>query len=288
MKSMTGYGEASTSCRNAQITVQVRSLNHRHLDLQLRLPREYLAFEEDVRKSLRSKVGRGRIDLFVNRYSTGREGKRLELDDELMEQYLRAMQRVKKKFRLAGEVEIGLVAGLPDLFRIRDAAVDAKREREALFRALSSAMRQLDRSRAREGRQLMRDMVSQVVRLKRISRHLETQAGRYGPRLQKAAAEPRNGENSPEGGDGSYDTSNWVLKGDVNEEVVRLKSHIVTLASVVRESQPVGKKIDFILQEAQRELNTISSKLPHFPVVQLVLQGKERVEKIREQTQNIE
>ena len=99
---------------------------------------------------------------------------------------------------------------------------------------------------------------------------------------------PKDGENSPQGSDGSNETTNWVLKGDVNEEVVRLKSHIVALAGVVRESQPVGKKIDFILQEVQRELNTISSKLPHFSVVQLVLQGKERVEKIREQTQNIE
>lgn len=288
MKSMTGYGEASATCRGAQITVQVRSLNHRHLDLQLRLPREYLAFEEDIRKSLRAKVGRGRIDLFVHRDSASGEGKRLELNDELIEQYLRAIQRVKKKFRLTGQVEIGLVARMPDLFRIRDAAVDAKREREALFHALSSAMRQLDRSRAREGRQLMRDMLSQIVHLKRISTALKTETGRYGPRVQKTAAEPREGDNSRERGNASYDTSIWVLKGDVNEEVVRLNSHISTLAGVVRETEPVGKKIDFILQEAQRELNTISAKLPHFPVVQLVLQGKERVEKIREQIQNIE
>jgi uncharacterized protein (TIGR00255 family) len=288
MKSMTGYGEASKSCRGTQITVQVRSLNHRHLDLQLRLPREYLAFEEDIRKTLREKIGRGRIDLFVNRYSASGQGKRVALDDELMEQYLRAIQRVKKKFRLAGEIEIGLIAGFPDLFRIRDSDVDVKREREALFLALSSAMGQLDRSRAREGRQLMRDMVSQVAHLKRIVRGLENRAKRYGPRVQKTAGVPKDGENSPQGSDGSNETTNWVLKGDVNEEVVRLKSHIVALAGVVRESQPVGKKIDFILQEVQRELNTISSKLPHFSVVQLVLQGKERVEKIREQTQNIE
>lgn len=288
MKSMTGYGEAAKSYRGVQITVQVRSLNHRHLDLQLRVPREYLAFEEDIRKTVRDSVSRGRIDLFVNRSSTRGQTKKLDLDDELMGQYLTAIQRVKKKFRLAGEVDISLLARFPELFRIRDAGIDAKREREALFSALSSAMQKLERSRSREGRQLKMDMESQLTYLKKISVKLEDQAGHYALRAQKIAGVPRDGENLPRGANDSYETSNWVVKGDVNEEVVRLKSHIAALVAVVREQQPVGKKIDFMLQEVQRELNTISSKLPHLTVVQFVLQGKERVEKIREQTQNIE
>ncbi|HZD40068.1 MAG TPA: YicC/YloC family endoribonuclease [Terriglobales bacterium] len=287
MRSMTGYGEGAKTWRGARIAVQVRSLNHRHLDLQLRGPREYLAFEEDIRKTLRGKIGRGRIELFINRSSTSGGGKRLDLDDELMGQYLRAIERAKKKFHLTGEVEIVWIAKFPDLFRIRDSEVDVKKERDALFQALSSALQQLERSRVREGRQLMRDMVSQVGHLKRISRKLKNQAAEHRPRLQKTAL-ASNGENLAQGSEDSSGASNWVLKGDVNEEVVRLQSHITALGGVMRESQPVGKKIDFILQEVQRELNTISSKLPHFPVVQLVLQGKERVEKIREQTQNIE
>lgn len=288
MKSMTGYGEASRLCRGVKITVQVRSLNHRHLDLQLRVPREYLPFEEEMRKNLRDKVSRGRIELSVNRSSTSGQMKQLEFDDELTGQYLAAIRRVKKKFGLGGEVEISLIARVPELVRIRDAEIDAKQEREALTSALFSAMQKLERSRVREGRRLKSDMESQLRHLKKICLDLENQAARYAVRVQKNTGVSREGENLPRAADEGYETGNWVIKGDVNEEVVRLKSHITALAAGVRERQPVGKKIDFMLQEVQRELNTISSKLPQLPVVQLVLQGKERVEKIREQTQNVE
>ncbi len=289
MKSMTGYGEASKSCGGAaKVTVQVRSLNHRHLDLQLRVPREYLAFEEEIRKSVREGVSRGRIDLFVSRSSTSGESRKLELDEGLMGQYLKAIQHAKRKFRLEGNIGVSLVANLPDLFRIRDVEIDAKREKEALFGALESAMKKLELSREREGRRLRMDMESQVGYLKKISGDLERQARQYGLRVQKNSGASKGGDPGPRSPLEGSEPGNWVLKGDVNEEVVRLKSHVASLVTVVREREPIGKKIDFMLQEVQRELNTISSKLPHLPVVQLVLQGKERVEKIREQTQNIE
>jgi uncharacterized protein (TIGR00255 family) len=131
-------------------------------------------------------------------------------------------------------------------------------------------------------------MQSQIRHLKRISILLESRAGEIGTRLQKAGVTPRDREGSSRTDRDASDTPNWILKGDINEEVVRLKSHVEALSRVLAEREPVGKKVDFMLQEVQRELNTISSKVPHLPVVQLVLEGKERVEKIREQTQNIE
>ena len=104
MKSMTGYGEASHQDKHAKITVQVRSLNHRHLDLQLRVPREYLGFEEEIRKSLRETVSRGRIELFINRTFTPGHAREVELDEELLGKYLKAIQRAKNKFHLEGEI----------------------------------------------------------------------------------------------------------------------------------------------------------------------------------------
>ena len=148
-------------------------------------------------------------------------------------------------------------------------------------------MRRLERAREREGRQLKSDMGSQISHLKRISILLESRASEIGIRVQKAVA-PKDRENSVRTDREGSETGNWLLKGDINEEVVRLKSHVGALSRVLGEKQPVGKKVDFLLQEVQRELNTISSKVPQLPVVQLVLEGKERVEKIREQTQNIE
>ena len=287
MKSMTGYGEAAQQVRGTKITVQVRSLNHRHLDLQLRVPREYLSFEEEIRKAIRTKILRGRIDLFINRYPAREKNHRLELDEELLGQYLHAMRRAKNKYRLGGEVDISLFTRLPDLFHVREVEADGATERQCLFVALARALEKLQHSREREGRQLKSDMQLQLNQLKKISLGLERRAGDISARLYKPSVaapneEPRGSENS------GSDLSNWALKGDINEEVVRLKGHVLALSEALRGSEPVGKKIDFLLQEVQRELNTISSKVPQLPVVQLVLEGKERVEKIREQTQNIE
>ena len=287
MKSMTGYGEASGQIRGTRVTVQVRSLNHRHLDLQLRVPREYLSFEEEIRKVIREKVARGRLEVFINRAPTKGQGRRLELDEELLAQYLRSVRQAKKKYQLSGDFSVSLLSDLPDLFRVREVEADAAAERQGLFKMLDAALIRLQRAREREGRQLKSDMGSQISHLKRISIALESLASEIGTRLQKAVA-PKERENSMRPDKEGSDTGNWLLKGDINEEVVRLKSHVGALSRVLGEKQPVGKKVDFMLQEVQRELNTISSKVPQLPVVQLVLEGKERVEKIREQTQNVE
>ncbi len=287
MKSMTGYGEASQQNTQVKITVQIRSLNHRHLDLQLRVPREFLGFEEDIRKTLRQTINRGRVDVFINRSSTPRQTRTVELDEELLGEYLKAIHYAQKKFRLSGEMGVGIFSSMPDLLRVRDLDVDVRVEKHALFGALNSAIQNLERSRLREGRQLKADMMSQARFLKTIAARLEKEAQEINLGLPKPF--PRNGEAAPNRvSPDRSDLSSWTTKGDINEEIVRLKSHLAALQKVIQEKVPVGKKIDFMLQEVQRELNTISSKIALLPVVQLVLQGKERVEKIREQTQNVE
>ncbi|MGB7948462.1 MAG: YicC/YloC family endoribonuclease [Candidatus Binatia bacterium] len=288
MKSMTGYGEAASQIRGTKVTVQVRSLNHRHLDLQLRVPREYLSFEEDIRKVIRDKIARGRLEVFINRAPGQNRGRKLELDEELLAQYLGFFGQAKKKYSLSGELSLSLLAGVPELFHFREVEIDAGAERQGLFKALGVALGRLERAREREGRQLKSDMQSQISHLKRITAVLEARAGEIGVRPQRVAMITKDREVSSKGDRDGGDAGNYVFKGDINEEVVRLKSHVGALARVLREPEPVGKRVDFMLQEVQRELNTISSKVPQLAVVQLVLEGKERVEKIREQTQNIE
>jgi len=283
MKSMTGYGEGTHNVRGTKVTVQIRSLNHRHLDLQLRVPREYLALEEEIRKLLRGKISRGRVDLFVNRYAAKAQARKLEMDEGLVGQYIAGVKHLQKKYRLAGEVGVSLLSNIPDLLHVREPESDPASERQAVMKALSSALNKLERSREREGGQLRNDMESQIHHLAQIASFLEERTAENPLRLAKgAASEAANGIG------GENDLANVTLKGDVNEEIVRLKTHVAALAKVIREREPVGKKIDFMLQEVNRELNTISSKVPQLPVVQLVLQGKERVEKIREQAQNVE
>ena len=286
MKSMTGYGEASQNTHGAKVTVQIRSLNHRHLDLQLRVPKEYLSFEEEIRKSVRERISRGRIDLFVNRYGAKAQARKLEMDEVLVGQYISGVKQLKKKYHLAGEVGVTMLTNLPELFHVREVETDRSGERQAVLKALGAALKKLERSREREGAQLKADMDSQIEHIREIAGALENHATEAGARAQTPpAAETQNGVRSER--DGPEITAT-ILKGDINEEIVRLKTHVAALSKVTREREPVGKKIDFMLQEVNRELNTISSKVPNLPVIQLVLQGKERVEKIREQTQNIE
>jgi uncharacterized protein (TIGR00255 family) len=286
MKSMTGYGEAAQNIRLGKVSVQIRSLNHRHLDLQLRVPREYMAFEEDIRKSVREKISRGRIDLFVNRYVTKGRARKLDMDEELVGQYIAGVRQLKKKFKLAGDIDVALLADIPELFHVREIEIDSADERSAVLKALAAALKKLDQAREREGGHMRADMEEQIDHLKRITGDLEARAAENGIRMQKPAA-VLDGQ-SASSADKLGDLGGAASKGDVNEELVRLKAHLLTLAKVAREREPIGKRIDFMLQEVNRELNTISSKVAYLPVVQLVLQGKERVEKIREQTQNIE
>ena len=282
MKSMTGYGEGSQNVRGIKITVQIRSLNHRHLDMQLRLPREYLSFEEEIRKAIREKIARGRIDLFVNRYGAKPQTRKLEMDEGLVGQYIAGLKQLKKRYHLGGEVGVSMLTHIGDLFHVREVEADHGGEREALLKAVSGALKKLERSREREGAQLKADMDGQIEHIRQVALALEERAAENGVRLQPPSAE---GQTVTRDG---VELTATVLKGDINEEIVRLKTHVVALARVTREREPVGNKIDFMLQEVNRELNTISAKVPNLPVIQLVLQGKERVEKVREQTQNIE
>ena len=287
MKSMTGYGEAAAQGRHSKITVQLRTLNHRHLDVQLRIPREYLSVEEELRKMIRQRISRGRVDLFVTRSPLKSPGRRLELDEGLLKQYLCSLKSARKKFGLKGEINLSIFSSFPDLFQLREVEIKEEGERSLLLKTLGLALKNLGRSRDREGRHLKSDIQLQIRHLRRICAALMREEKTVRLRL-KDYLPLKEGGNSSQVQKEASEIGNWSFKGDIHEEVVRLKSHGGELARLVLEREPVGKKIEFLLQEIQRELNTISSKMPHLSVVQLVLEGKGRVEKIREQVQNIE
>ncbi len=288
MKSMTGYGEAAAQGRRAKIAVQIRNLNHRHLDVQLRVPREYLSMEEELRRAIGQKVSRGRVELFITRSPFIKsQNRRLELDEALLSQYLHSLRSAKRKFGLKGELDLSFLSNLPELFQLTEVEPSGEEEKGLVLRILSAALKNLEASREREGRQLTIDVQSHVKRLRKVCAGLRTEAHRISVRL-KDSLSLKEGEGSMGTEREMAEAGNWISKGDINEELVRLKSHVEELGRLTRERKPVGKKMEFLLQEVLRELNTISSKAPQLPVVQLVLAGKEMVEKVREQAQNIE
>ena len=287
MKSMTGYGEAAAQGRWARVVAQLRTVNHRSLDLQPRLPREYLALEEEIRKCVRERISRGRVELFVTRSLVRARSRTIELDEALLKQYLQSFRRAQRKFGLKGEVDVSLCASLPDLFQVKEAEPSGEDEAPLVFKALRGALANLDRSRRREGRQLQLDILSQVRHLRGVSATLTREAGEIGTRIkqsltQRATAQPVANPN------GAPENDSWSFKGDIHEEVVRLKTHVEELGRLARSREPVGKRVEFLLQEILRELNTVGSKAPQMAVVQWVVAGKERVEQIREQAHNIE
>ncbi|MFQ5682113.1 MAG: YicC/YloC family endoribonuclease [Candidatus Binatia bacterium] len=287
MKSMTGYGEASSQSKWTKVVVQVRTLNHRHLDIQIRGPREYLSIEEGIRKIIRQKISRGRVDVFMIRSPVKGQGRKLEMDEGLITQYLQSLHRVKKKFGLKGEIDISLFFNFPELFHLQDKEVNRGDERALVLRALNSALEKLEGSRKREGDHLNLDVQSQIRCLRKICAGLASEARKLRPQLRNSQV-VKNGRNSAETPRETPEISNWTPKGDIHEETVRLRSHLVEMTRLVHRRGPMGKRVEFFLQELQRELNTISSKVPFLSVVQLVLAGKEAVEKIREQVQNLE
>lgn len=285
MKSMTGYGESAAQGRTVKVLVQVRTLNHRHLDLQPRIPREYLGLEEEIRKRVREKISRGRVELFVTRSQVRGPERKLEINEKLLEQYLHSFRRIKSRYRLKGDVDVSLLTGLSDLFQLTEVERRETEESALVLKALKAALDNLDRSREREGRQLMLDVAQQARHLGDIAATLSKEAGKIGVRIkeslvQKEAADPASTAAAGNGG--------VSFKGEIHEETVRLKTHVAELNRLVKKRSSMGKRIEFLLQEMIRELNTISSKAPQLAVVQLVVAGKERVEKIREQAQNIE
>ena len=287
MKSMTGYGEATAQGKIAKVTVQLRTVNHRHLDLQLRVPRSYLPVEEAIRQKVRQKLSRGRVELFITRSPIKGKGRRLELDDVLLGQYLSTLKQVQKKFGLKGEMDITLLSRLPDLFEFKEDDGYWENERGLVLKTVESALVNLERSRGREGNHLKLDIQNQVRQLQKVCAGLSRDAKEIYKSLMNALTS-KDGGKSQEGKRTGKHSENSPPKGDIHEEVVRLKSHVDGLSRLVRERGSVGKKMDFFLQEAQRELSTISAKAPHLSTVGLVLTGKEKVEKIREQVQNVE
>jgi uncharacterized protein (TIGR00255 family) len=285
MKSMTGYGESAFHGRHTKVAVQLRTVNHRHLDIQIRGPREYLPFEEEIRQRIRERLPRGRVEVFITRHNLGAPARTVELDEGLMRQFIRAWQHAKSRFGLKGELDLALFSNRPELFPIRELEPAEKDEPGLVRKAFNAALKNLERSRLREGRNLHSDMRQQLRFLKSISSSLAREAKAIRSRLvdpEYFRREARAAEGQrPEVADGNF-------KGDINEEVVRLGSHLEELDRVFRQQEPAGKKIDFLLQEVQRELNTIASKAPQLQVVRSVIDGKERVEKIREQAQNVE
>jgi uncharacterized protein (TIGR00255 family) len=286
---MTGFGSSTARFAGpGGVSVEVKGVNQRFLDLKVALPKEYAPWEGDLRKLVQAKVARGRIEVYVTRNLPGEA--RVAIDRDLAAAYLDEWRKLKKSLRLPGEIDVSFLKGLTDLYRSRDPVAHPEAEIPAVRTALVKALEELDRARSREGKHLERDMRARVKRLESLAVSMAERA-RQSLENTRCRVEERMRELL----EGKADPSRIVQeaaflaeRSDVTEEIVRLQSHLAGLRDLLGAAEPVGKRIEFLLQEVQREVNTVASKSSDLALTHGAVEAKGEVEKIREQVQNVE
>ncbi len=287
---MTGYGAATGHAGNCRLSVEVRSVNQRFLDLKLNLPREYGPHEPDLRRVISAAIERGRVEVHVSRTLPPRSAG-IALQKDVAAAYIRGWKQLQKEFGLEGPLDLSLLASRGDIFVAAEPAADVAVEVAEVGKLLAKALAAHRKEREREGAHLRRDMQERVKRLRATLKSLEKAAASVAPRL-KAKLEKRLADLL---GGATIDPARLVQeaalladRSDVHEELVRLGSHLAALDELLRSGDSIAKRVDFVLQEVNRELNTIGSKASDLEVTNLVVSGKADVERLREQIQNVE
>lgn len=292
MRSMTGFGRARAAVRGGHITAEVRSINSRFLEVKLSLPREHQSLEAELRKLAGVKLERGRVDIAIRREVSDRRTRSVEVDVDLAREVRRGFGRVARALKIPDEIDLAaLRQAAPEIVRLSERSVSPKGEEGAVRKALDGALRAHDRERRREGVHLARDMRGRLDALERLRREMKRLAAAMKPifrtRLEKRLAKTL-GKNLPEPDRLVQEVALALDKSDVTEEMTRLEAHLQAMRALLRGSEPVGKRIEFLLQEILREVNTTGSKANHVPLTQCVLDAKAELEKLREQAANVE
>ena len=290
LKSMTGFGAASASITSGRVTVEVRAVNQRFLDVRVTAPREYGSWEAACRETVRAHVARGRVEVYVSRNAPPSGRTRIVLNRAAARDYAAAWRALQRDLGLAGRLDLGLFRAA-DVFQTVEMPGDARPEFPAAGRALARALERFDRERRREGANLQRDMRGRIDRLAAIERSLRAHAASALPELQAKLGERmqrllQGAQVDP--ARVAQEAAFLAERGDVTEELVRLASHLTALRTLLGSTTPAGKRIEFLLQEVHREINTVGSKVSNLAVTQLVVEAKGEVERLREQVQNVE
>ena len=291
IKSMTGFGRAVETVNGREFTVELRSVNNRYLDCSVRLPR-VLSFAEDaVKQAVKASVSRGKVDVFITLRSEGGDDVQISLNKAVLEGYLTAMRQMVNDYGVADDISAAAVSRLPEVFVIEKPEVDEEQLLADLMSVVNKALEGYDAMRCTEGQALDRDLRSRGQTILDLVAQVEQGNGQtvidYRERLEAKLREVL--ENT------SIDESRILTeaaifadKVAVDEETVRLRSHLEQMNTMLTTGGAMGRKLDFLLQEMNREANTIGSKCTDVKLARIVVDIKAELEKIREQTQNIE
>ncbi|NLD34402.1 MAG: YicC family protein [Clostridiales bacterium] len=290
MRSMTGYGRHAVRQDGREVAVELKSVNHRYLDISFRLPREMQYLEADMRSQITGALSRGRVDVVLTYANQRGDARQVSADMALAQAYHKAFKRLKKELSLSGGLRFADLAAVPGVLTMTQAAEDEEAVSALVHQALSGALEALAASREREGSAMQADMLTMSEQLERIHQDIAAlapeQPARYAQRLTERLRQLRPEETDPQRL--AQEVALFADRCAVDEELARLRAHLDSLRDLLHDPQPAGRRLDFLVQEMNREVNTIGSKASELAITQLVLDAKSVLEKVREQLQNIE
>lgn len=290
MRSMTGYGRGSAKLDGREITVELKSVNHRFLDLSFRLPRALNFTEPLLREILGNGLARGHVDVSLGYHNHRQDAKLVEADTALALSYLKAAEEIAKAGKLSGGLPVGDLLNLPDVVRISEVREDEEALKALIIQAAEQAVSELIDAREREGDALAADLRGHLDRLERMLIYMKEFAPEQPENYRRKLSE-RIARLMPEGVEPQRLAQEVALFADrvaVDEELARLDAHIGQMGELLEAREPMGRKMDFLVQEMNREINTIGSKTSELQMTRLVLDAKNALEKMREQIQNAE
>lgn len=293
IKSMTGFGRGEFSDGKRNVTVEIRTVNHRYCDIAVRMPRRYSFAEDKVRKTIRGKISRGKVDVSILVENITESDVTIRLNEPVADQYIENLNRLKNEFRLDGEISLSLIAQMPEVLKQIPDVEDEEEMTHCILTPVMQAVENLEEMRAAEGRKLAQDLLMRADLIRELVSRIEVKADdvprEYAKRLRDRIGELLEGSVEIPEDRIMVEAAIFADKCNITEELTRLKSHMGQMKTIITESSGAdGKKLDFLVQEMNREANTIGSKANNLEITSLMLQIKAEIEKIREQVQNIE
>ncbi|MED3624284.1 YicC/YloC family endoribonuclease [Neobacillus thermocopriae] len=288
--SMTGFGRGKAESSFFTVNVEVKTVNHRFCEINIRMPRQLLKIEDKIKKKLNEHIRRGRAEVYINIEGEGAITRKLHVDWNLIEDYFQFITELKEKFSINGTVTLADILNRQDLIHIEECESGNEELEELVITAVNDAVLKLVEMRKLEGEVLKKELLDIIARVETHLMELQTHAPMvvqmFKDRVIKRMQEFVNGQ---------LDETRILTevaifseKADINEEITRLRSHIGQFIQALNEKDPIGRKLDFLIQEMNRETNTIGSKANDSTIAKKVVEIKSLLEKLKEQVQNIE
>ena len=291
IKSMTGYGSAKGTAAGLALSVELKSVNNRYLDVSVKLPRTLMFAEEPVRSAVAKHITRGKVDVFITADASQSDSVEVRVNEALLRGYISALGEVRDKFSLTDDMSLMSLCRLPEVLSTERRELDADELTSGLLAIPEEALSGYDAMREREGEKLRDDVLGRIDEIGRLTGIVEERSpqtvAEYRARLEQKLRETLEGMSV----DDSRVLTECAIFADrvaVDEETVRLRSHLSQLKAMASGESPIGRKMDFLIQELNRESNTIGSKCQSADIARVVVDLKAEIEKIREQIQNVE